>query len=765
MLVQRTISTVAVACVALSLAVPSAHAQNQSGTWDQDASGLWSNPSDWLSGIANGATFTADFSTINITGDRTVTLDSSRSIGQLIFQDKTTASNNWILTNSGGAILTLDNGASQPVINVLNQTTTISAVLGGTNGVDLTGGNATLVLSGVNTYSGVTTLNSTSGTGNQFTIQLGNNSALGTSTLNINPGASNNARVELNSNVNLPNNITITSQRTLSGGNGTLMTNGDVNATFSGTITINGPDVSGGHFVGAQETTFNPAGNYLTFSGPIISTLSSTGKDKAGGAGNALVARAGNLRFADTTGTSSYFRIEDRAGALQVGATNGIATNAYVDVGGNSNGNPQNYSVLDLNGFNQTLVGVSNYVTNTFAATVTNSSTTTAATLTIAPANPTSDTNQANLVFTAGAAGTGTNANITDASASFPLSITINGDPTGTQYFTTPNNSYRGVTTLTSGTLAISSLANGGSNSSIGASSNVAGNLVFNGGTLQYVNSSLNSTNGVVALSNSTTPSTDRNFTILAGSSGTINVASVGTTLTMSGGSAATTGTLNKAGPGTLILTGLSSHTGGTNVNAGTLLVNSPGSLAGAVNVALGATLGGTGTIGGTVTPASGGVIAPGPVGGLGTLTVGNLTLNGGAFLTYEIAGTSSLDQITVSNSGGMTLNGGSFNLFDTLGNPFTANGVYTLINYSGGFSGALGNLSVNSADATKAYALSSTSTAVQVTVSDAITDNWTNNTADNQRQLDRRDTECRRRRRKIRHRSGWQQWHGAAQR
>ncbi len=536
--VKRLVTILSAGCaaVALSLLVPAANAQNQNGTWVQDSSGLWSSSSDWLNGIANGAGFLADFSTLNIVNSDVVTLDSSRSIGQLKFGDTTPGTNTWTLASSGGSILTLDSGgASQPIINEVNNTATISAVLAGTNGVNLTGGNSTLVLSGTNTYSGTTLITSSSGTGNNFTVQVASNSAFGTSTININSGGSNNARIVLNSGVNVSNNITITTQRTTAGGNGTLTTNGDVPATFSGTITINGPDVSGGHFNGPSETAaFNPAGNYLTFSGPIISNLASQAKSVSGG--NALVARGGNLRFADTTGTSNYFRIEERSGALQVGATNGIATDAYVDIGGNSNGNPQNYSVLDLNGFNQTLVGISNYVTNTNNATVTNSSTTTAATLTLAPVNPTTNPNQANLVFTAGGAGTGTNANITDASATFPLSININGDAAGTQYFTTPNNSYRGSTTLTSGALAVSSLANGGSNSSIGSSSNAATNLIFNGGTLRYVNTGLSSTNGNVALGNSTTPSTDRSFTINAGG-GTLDVQSATTTLTMTGAS------------------------------------------------------------------------------------------------------------------------------------------------------------------------------------------------------------------------------------
>src|SRR6202041_157091 len=48
-------------------------------------------------------------------------------------------------------------------------------------------------------------------------------------------------------------------------------------------------------------------------------------------------------------------------------------------------------------------------------------------------------------------------------------------------------NSYTGITTVNGGTLSVGTLANGGSASDIGAAANSAGNLLFNGGTLQYL--------------------------------------------------------------------------------------------------------------------------------------------------------------------------------------------------------------------------------------------------------------------------------------
>jgi fibronectin-binding autotransporter adhesin len=126
------------------------------------------------------------------------------------------------------------------------------------------------------------------------------------------------------------------------------------------------------------------------------------------------------------------------------------------------------------------------------------------------------------------------------------------------------NNSYTGITTLTGGTLAVATLANGSLPSGIGQSSNAAANLVFNGGALRYTGAST---------------STNRNFTIAAGSTGTFDVATAGSVLTLTGATGATTGGLTKAGAGTLIVNGANLYTGATTVNAGILRVGAANSI------------------------------------------------------------------------------------------------------------------------------------------------------------------------------------------
>ena len=60
-------------------------AQAASGAWSPDADGNWAAATNWTgSVVANGAGSTATFDR-TITASRTVTLDSSRIIGNLLF--------------------------------------------------------------------------------------------------------------------------------------------------------------------------------------------------------------------------------------------------------------------------------------------------------------------------------------------------------------------------------------------------------------------------------------------------------------------------------------------------------------------------------------------------------------------------------------------------------------------------------------------------------------------------------------------------------
>ena len=149
----------------------------------------------------------------------------------------------------------------------------------------------------------------------------------------------------------------------------------------------------------------------------------------------------------------------------------------------------------------------------------------------------------------------------------------------------------------------------------------------------------------------------------------------------MSGG-----GGLTKIGNGILTLTGANTFTGGTTVNAGGLVVN--GSLASSVTVNSG-TLSGTGTFGGLVT--NGGVLAPGN--SIGTFAVnGNFIQNGGIY-QVEVNAAGQSDRINVA--GTATINGGTVQVLAQNG-TYARNTTYTILNATGGVSGAYSSVTSN---------------------------------------------------------------------
>jgi len=122
---------------------------NGNGLWSSAASGSWSAATNWAGGvIASGPNSTADFSTLSLPADLTVTLDGGRSINTLVFGD-TTSLHAWTL--AGTNTLTL---GTSPGMDVVNQSATISTPLAGTNGLTKTGPGALTFSGATNTFSG-----------------------------------------------------------------------------------------------------------------------------------------------------------------------------------------------------------------------------------------------------------------------------------------------------------------------------------------------------------------------------------------------------------------------------------------------------------------------------------------------------------------------------------------------------------------------------------------------------------------------------------
>jgi autotransporter-associated beta strand protein len=172
------------ACFAVLIA--GAVQAQQNGVWTNDASSVWSANTNWFNGtIADGSGAIADFTLDNSNLD-TVTLDTSRSIGTLMFGNNASArTNRWIVNASGGSVLTLSGGT--PTIAVSNAFTTniasLTLPIAGTAGLTKVG-NGALALGGTNTYSGPTTIS-----GGTLQITNGPGGLAGTGGLQNGPGS------------------------------------------------------------------------------------------------------------------------------------------------------------------------------------------------------------------------------------------------------------------------------------------------------------------------------------------------------------------------------------------------------------------------------------------------------------------------------------------------------------------------------------------------------------------------------------------------
>ena len=209
-------------------------------------------------------------------------------------------------------------------------------------------------------------------------------------------------------------------------------------------------------------------------------------------------------------------------------------------------------------------------------------------------------------------AGTGNtliSGNINNAPAS-PTAGNIVKSGSGTLTLSNTASTYTGVTTINAGVMAAAALANGGTASSIGQSTNAASNLVFGAptATLRYNGSSNASTNRGFTLSSGTgggatiessgsgTLTIDNTVALAYGTTGQTRLLTLGGTNTgantfskviADNGAGATS--LTKAGAGQWVLGGTNTYTGATNANNGTLQLSGSG----AINTSSGITVAG----------------------------------------------------------------------------------------------------------------------------------------------------------------------------
>jgi autotransporter-associated beta strand protein len=179
-------------------------------------------------------------------------------------------------------------------------------------------------------------------------------------------------------------------------------------------------------------------------------------------------------------------------------------------------------------------------------------------------------------------------------------------------------------------------------------------------------------------------------------------------------------GGFTKAGTGRLTLASGGTYAGATAITGGELRVNGPLSSP-TVSVAATATLSGTGTLAGVVTLASNATLAPGAA-AVGTMTLGSLTTSGGSSLIWEFNANPANDLVVVSSLNGLTINGGAVSLFNEGAvTPFSTNGIYNLIQYSGAIGGTgVGALTVANQQAGKAYTFGTSGGFVTLSIADS---------------------------------------------
>jgi fibronectin-binding autotransporter adhesin len=655
------------------LAISYAHAAD--GIWTADVDdGTWSDTANWDSAnVADGADFTATFDNV-ITANRNVILDSSRTIGNVTAAD---TSHNYTISGSiGTEILTLDRtDATKPTISVpSNRTLTISSVIAGGDGL-LKTGNGDFSPRGLNTFTGGVDL-----AAGRITITNNDNEAsfLGdpSNTLTF----SGNAELyNVDGQATLPQGITINDGITgrVTGAFGERT---QVNSVLAGSGTLVVQGYSAGY-----DAEFLNTGN--TFTGPIevrsgdgVTLGMASLVDSANTIGLQSNSNNGGI-FEYMSGASAPLVLDNRQFELIVNGNAGTNT-------GRQPGIKNNAATANTITVNTDLL---------FTAT-------------------------GNKNFILGGGNSGDNAfnglladkvvDVPDPDPDIVYSLSILKQDGGKWILGNVNNSYTGSTNI-SGRLEVTKLADGGTNSGIGASTNDAANLVLNNGAVLRYTGSGDSTNrafslagtnnnhtfsfdssgsGAVSFTNAATPG-------LGTSNQTRTVKLIGTntgdntfaaTLADNGTSSLS---LTKEGAGKWIVTGDSTYSGATTVTAGTLLVSGDQSLAtGAVNVNGTSTFGGSGTVGGDVNVAAGAKLAPGA--SVGTLNIGgNLTISAMAgdagVLDFELGTLAASDKIAVTGTldiGTDVLGLGDFNFTNVGG---LQEGVYALIT-SGGITGTL---------------------------------------------------------------------------
>jgi fibronectin-binding autotransporter adhesin len=581
------------------------------------------------------------------------------------------------LIGTGGTVTNTNATASTLYLGAANSADTFSGVIqDGIGVVNIAkGGSGTMVFSGTNTYTGTTSINrdaltitNIAGLGSAAggTIITGNRENAGSASRLIisvptasDPSTPNVLAEPLNLSAELSNDLRTEVQNTVE------------STRLTGAISVSG---DGLHQISASQA----AGDQFQINGGISGTAN--GQIFLRGNGELALNSVINLPDIIVSKTDpgtlilnatghNYREANFVHGTVRTDVVNALDTGAILRMGQGGNGN-----TVDLNGNNQQIAGLlTNPNVGAQARTITS----------VAPAT-------LNITNVAAGGDYLYNGNIAGA-------VTLEKSGAGAQVLGTPGsgtNTYTGNTIINEGTLRLANanlIPDGGTAGNVIVGTGAASAVMDLNGNSETINGLHGNSTGVVtsngagssvlSVNGTATPLTTATF------AGVLKDRTDGGTATLA---------LTKTGTGTQVLSGTNTYTGVTNVTNGTLVINGDHSSAtGALNVASGATLAGTGTLGSALTVADGGIFAPGN--SPGTMTTSNsVTFGATSVMTYEF------------NGSNMTVGGGINDLFTgitnlTLGGTINVTEIgagsflsanlgdmWRIMNYSGTLTGSL---------------------------------------------------------------------------
>lgn len=650
-----------------------------SNFWSTNVNGT-SSTSGWTAGAIANFSAGTDAATLSYTAN----INANTIVGGIQLQDgNVTVGGNSTLILTGTPVFDVSSGRTLTVnrpVFLSNTSTNRTLNVTGAGNTTLTGvvsngnssgssilktGTGTLTLSGANTFSGGVTLSA--GTLRATT----NNAALGSGTLTLAGGE---LQLANGSNRNFARNTTVTGNTTITADR--LASGGAITHTL-GTLSIGAQTltINRGSFVtsGTGNITFGAS----TFTGNSTLDVGADAQLTLGAINTSGSARtvtkegAGLLVLGTAAGTitsGSSFVVAD--GITRVTNASALGTNvtglvlAPSTASGTANFQIQGNGVNPT--FNSVLFAGAANSTSTISTPSGNGSTglTLGGNITYDAANNPGAATISSRVFLGSANRTFNIGNSSNTDAELTISGIISGTnraitKTGTGTLVLSGaNTFNGALTISDGVVSIGTITNTSTAGALGQNNS----LVLEGGTLRYTGATASS-NRIVTLANAKT--------------GTLEVGAANTILTLSGATASTSGTLNKTGEGTLLLSGNNQHSGGTTVTEGTLRATGANSLGSGTATLAGGTLdlanNSSTNFGNNVVVTADSTLSAnrtssgaGPTHTLGTLSIGDHTLT---TLTGSLAtGSSGLTFGATTLTGAATLNVGSANNTVTLG-------------------------------------------------------------------------------------------------